>query len=325
MRTRAAFRRSVPVLCAVALCNAAAAAQSYPDKPIRVIVTGPAGGPTDVAARAAGDGLSETLGQLVFDNRGGAAGMIGAEIVSHATPDGYTLLISHSGPLGLGPLLAAKPAYDPLKDFTHVSLAMSMPMLLIVHPNVAAKSVPELVALAKSRPGKLNYASGGAGTGIHMAGELFKSVAHVDIVHVPYKGAAPGMTALMGGEVDMMFNGLANSLPLIKSGRVRALAVSGARRTPLLPSLPTIAESGLPFDYNGWYGLLAPPGMAKPLVARVHASLTAALERPATRERLKALGIESIGSTPEVFREHLRNENTRMARIITTTGMKAMP
>jgi tripartite-type tricarboxylate transporter receptor subunit TctC len=321
MRTCTAFHRFMLALCGAACC-AGATAQQYPDKPIRIIITGPAGGPTDVAARAVGEGLAETLGQLVFDNRAGAAGMIGAEIVSHATPDGYTLMLSHGGPLGLGPLLATKPPYDPLKDFAHISLVMSMPMLLIVNPGVAAKSVPDLVSLAKSRPGKLNYASGGAGTGIHMAGELFKSVAGVDIVHVPYKGAAPGMTALMGGEVDMMFNGLANTMPFIKSGRVRVLAVSGNKRTPLLPELPTIAESGLPFDYNGWYGLLAPPGLAKPMVGRIHASLMKALETPATRDRLKMLGIESIGSSPEQFREYLRNENTKMAKVIAATGMR---
>ncbi|HWI14163.1 MAG TPA: tripartite tricarboxylate transporter substrate binding protein, partial [Burkholderiales bacterium] len=292
-------------------------------KPIRVVVTGPAGGPTDVAARAVGEGLAETLGPLVFDNRAGASGMLGAEIVSHAAPDGYTLMLSHGGPLGLGPLLAAKAAYDPLVDFAHISLVMSMPMLLIVAPGVAAKTVPELVTLAKAKPGKLNYASGGPGTGIHMAAELFKSVAGVDIVHVPYKGAAPGMTALMSGEVDMMFNGLANTMPFIKSGRVRAVAVSGMKRTPLLPELPTIAESGLPFDYNGWYGLLAPPGMGKPMVMRIHDAVIRALETTATRDRLVALGIDRIGSSPEEFRAHLRNENAKMAKVIAATGMRA--
>lgn len=297
-------------------------AAQYPNRPIRVIVTGPAGGPTDVVARAVGESLSETLGQLVIDNRAGAAGMIGAKIVAGATPDGYTLMVSFSGPLGLAPLLAASPPYDPLKDFTHISLVVSMPILLLVNPNVPAKSVPELVALAKSRPGKLNYASGGAGTLVHVAGELFKMVANVNIVHVPYKGVSPGMTALMGGEVDMMFNGLASSLPFLQAGRARALAVAGAKRTSLLPALPTIAESGLPLELYSGYGLSGPPGMPKLLVDKIHGALKQALGSAAMKERAKSLGIEVIGSTPEQFITHLRDENAKMAKVIAATGMK---
>lgn len=307
----------------VALLFAAGAYAAYPVKPVRIVITGPAGGPTDVAARAFGEGYAEVLGPLVFDNRAGAAGMIGAEIVSRAVPDGYTLMLSHGGPLGLGPLLAAKPPYDPLTSFTHVSLTMSMPMLLIANPQVPARTVAELIALARSRPGALNYASGGSGTGIHMAAELFKHVAGVNIVHVPYKGAAPGMTALMAGEVDVMFNGLANSQSFIRSGRVRALAVSGRARTPLMPELPTISESGLPFDYHGWYGLLAPPRLAKPLQDLLHDAMAKTLTLPATRDRLRTLGIDAIGSTPEAFREYLRSENAKMEKVIAATGMRS--
>ncbi len=301
---------------------ASAEAARYPNKPIRVVIPGPAAGPADVVARAVGESLAETLGPLVFDNRAGAAGMIGAETVARATPDGYTLLLSHSGPLDLGPMLSASPPFDPLKDFTHISLVVSMPMLLLVNPNVPAKSVQELVALAKSRPGKLNYASGGPGTGIHMAGEMLKIVANVNIVHVPYKGASPGMTALMGGEVEMMFNGLPNALGAIKAGRIRVLAVAGSARTPLLPDVPTIAESGLPFDYSGWYALLGPPGMPKPLVDKIGAALKQALASAAMKERAKTLGLDIIGSTPERLVSHIRTEKAKMAKVIAATGMK---
>lgn len=325
--TVVAFFARVTLVCAVVAGSATYAAErgtaQYPNKPIRVVIPGPAAGPADIVARTVGESLAETLGPLVYDNRAGAAGMIGAETVARATPDGYTLLMSHSGPLDLGPLLAAAPPFDPLQDFTHISLVVSMPMLLLVNPGLPAKSVSELIALAESRPGKLNYASGGPGTGIHMAAEMLKLAAKVNIVHVPYKGATPGMTALMSGEVDMMFNGLPNALGAVKSGRVRAVAVAGARRTPLLPEVPTIAESGVPFDYSGWYGLLGPPGMPKQISEQINGALKQALASAGMTERARTLGLEIIGSTPERLVSHIRAEHAKMKKVIAATGMKA--
>ena len=317
--------------CAALVCTAIAAAgacaaeapSQYPSKPIRVIIPGPAAGPADVVARAVGESLAEMLGPLVYDNRAGAAGMIGAEIVARAAPDGYTLLMSHSGPLDLGPLLTRSPPFDPLKDFTHISLVVSMPMLLLVNPNVQAKTVAELIALAKSRPGKLNYASGGPGTGIHMAAEMLKLATHVHIVHVPYKGATPGMTALMSGEVDMMFNGLPNALSAVKSGRLRALAVAGAKRTPMLPELPTISESGIAFDYSGWYGLLGPAGITRPIAAKILMALEQALASPAMKARAATLGLDIIAGDPDQLAARIRNERAKMIKVIAATGMKA--
>lgn len=326
MMTVVAFFARVTLVCAVVAVGTAYAAErrtaQYPTKPIRVVIPGPAAGPADVVARAVGESLAETLGALVYDNRAGAAGMIGAETVARATPDGYTLLMSHSGPLDLGPLLSAAPPFDPLQDFTHISLVVSMPMLLLVNPSLPAKSVSELIALAESRPGKLNYASGGPGTGIHMAAEMLKLAAKVNIVHVPYKGATPGMTALMSGEVDMMFNGLPNALGAIKSGRVRAVAVTGARRTPVLPEVPTIAESGVSFDYSGWYGLLGPPGMPQQISEQIGGALKQALASAGMKERARTLGLEIIGSTPERLVAHIRAEHAKMKKVIAATGMK---
>ena len=327
MMTVVVFFAHVTLVCAVVAVSTTYAAErgtaQYPNKPIRVVIPGPAAGPADVVARAVGESLAETLGALVYDNRAGAAGMIGAETVARAIPDGYTLLMSHSGPLDLGPLLSAAPPFDPLRDFTHISLVVSMPMLLLVNPSLPAKSVSELIALAESRPGKLNYASGGPGTGIHMAAEMLKLAAKVNIVHVPYKGATPGMTALISGEVDMMFNGLPNALGAIKSGRVRAVAVAGARRTPVLPEVPTIAENGVPFDYFGWYGLLGPPGMPKQISEQISGALKQALASAGMKERARTLGLEIIGSTPGHLVAHIRAEHAKMKKVIAATGMKA--
>ena len=294
----------------------------YPARPVRVIIPGPPAGPADVVARAVGEGLAETLGPLVYDNRAGAAGMIGAETVARATPDGYTLLISHSGPLDLGPLLARRPPFDPLKDFTPISMPVSMPMLLLASPSLPATSLSEVIALAKSRPGKLNYASGGAGPGIHMAAEMLKLAANLDIVHVPYKGATPGLTALMSSEVDIMFNGLPTALAAIKSGKVRVIAAAGSSRASLLPEVPTIAESGLVFDYTAWYAVLGPHGLPKPIANKIYTSVQQALRSAAMKERARALGLEIVGSTPEYLVVRMRAEIEKMKKVIAATGMK---
>lgn len=318
---------AVLVLCAgCAMQFQQAAAQTpgaYPNRPIRMILPASPGGPVDVIARTVGAGLAETLGQpIVMDNRAGAGGIIGAEIVARGNPDGYTLMFAHSGPLAIESALHSKLTYHPLKDFAPVSLVASSPYALIVNPSTPAKSVKELVALAKSRPGKFNYASGGIGTGIHMAGELFNLAAGLKIVHVPYKGAGPSMAALMGGEVDMMFNGVSSALPHVKSGKLRALAISTTQRSSLLPDLPTVAESGLRYDTAGWYGLVAPARTPKAVTAKLQASLRRALDVPEMKERLAAQGIDGIASTPEQLANFLREELDKWTRVVKAAGLK---
>jgi tripartite-type tricarboxylate transporter receptor subunit TctC len=316
---------ALAVLCAVPGQHAAAQVPgSYPNRPIRMILPASPGGPVDVIARTVGAGLAEALGQqIVMDNRAGAGGIIGAEIVARATPDGYTLMIAHSGPLAIEAAMHSRLPYHPLKDFAPVSLVAESPYVLIVNPVMPAKSVKELVALAKSRPGKLHYASGGVGTGIHMAGELLNVAAGVEMVHVPYKGAGPSMAALMSGEVDMMFNGVSSALPHVKAGRLRALAISSAQRTPLLPDLPTVAESGLTYETAGWYGLVAPARTPKPVTAKLQSQLHKALNTPEMKERLAGQGVDGIASTPERLTQHLRAELEKWTAVVNTAGLKA--
>ena len=304
----------------------AAAAQtdaSFPARPIRMIAPSSAGGPVDVIARPVSQGLGEVLGQqVVVDNRAGAAGLIGAELVATGTPDGYTLLFGFSGPLVIVPHLGGNTPYNTLRDFVPVSLVAQAPYVLVVRPNLGVSTVKELIALAKAQPGKLNFASGGNGTGIHLAGELFKLAAGVNIVHVPYKGAGPGQTALLANEVDMMFNGLPSALPHVKSGRLKALAVGGAKRSSLLPDMPTVAESGLAFNTSGWYGVLAPRGTPRAIVTRLHAATVKALSAPALKQSLEKQGVETVGSTPEQFAALIREEWNKWEKVIRAAGLK---
>ncbi|MGH8634591.1 MAG: Bug family tripartite tricarboxylate transporter substrate binding protein [Burkholderiales bacterium] len=297
---------------------------SYPNRPIRLILPAAPGGPVDVIGRTVGIGLAEALGQLiVMDNRAGAGGIIGAEIVARGNPDGYTLMFAHSGPLAIEAAIHVKLSYHPLKDFAPVSLVAASPYALIVSPASPAKSVKELVALAKSRPEKFHFASGGIGTGLHMAGELLNLAAGIRMIHVPYKGAAPGMTALMSGEVDTMFNGVSSALPQVKAGRLRALAVSSAQRTPLLPDLPTVAESGLKYETAGWYGLVAPARTPKAVTARLQSQLHKALNTPEMKERLASQGVDGIASTSEQLTQHLRVEIDKWTAVVKAAGLKA--
>jgi tripartite-type tricarboxylate transporter receptor subunit TctC len=297
---------------------------NYPNRPIRLIAPSSAGGPVDVIARTLSQGLTEVLGQqVVVDNRAGAAGLIGAELVATGSPDGYTLLFGFSGPLVIVPHLGTKTPYDTLKDFAPVSLAAQAPYILVVNPNLPVNSVKDLIALAKQRPGKLNYASGGNGTGIHLAGELFKLTAGVNIVHVPYKGAGPGQTALLANEVDMMFNGIPPALPHVKTGKLKALAVGGAKRSPILPDVPTVAEaSGLAFNTTGWYGVLAPPKTPRAIVNRLHGATVKALAVPSVKESLARQGVEPVGSSPEEFAKMIRAEWVKWEKVIKAAGLK---
>ena len=318
--------RNVVTAVLAASVGYAAAAQtdaSFPARPIRMIAPSSAGGPVDVIARPVSQGLGEVLGQqVVVDNRAGAAGLIGAELVAAGTPDGYTLLFGFSGPLVIVPHLGGNTPYNTLRDFVPVSLVAQAPYVLVVRPNLGVSTVKELIALAKAQPGKLNFASGGNGTGIHLAGELFKLAAGVNIVHVPYKGAGPGQTALLANEVDMMFNGLPSALPHVKSGRLKALAVGGVKRSSLLPDMPTVAESGLAFNTSGWYGVLAPRGTPRAIVTRLHAATVKALSAPALKESLEKQGVETVGSTPEQFATLIREEWNKWEKVIRTAGLK---
>lgn len=312
------------VCAALALLSLAVPVQAatYPERPIRMIAPSSPGGPNDVIARAVSTPMAELLGrQIVIDNRAGAAGLIGTDIVAKAIPDGYTLLFGFSGPLSIVPNLVKSVPYDPVRDFHHISLVAASPYVLLAHPSLPVKSVKELVALAKSQPGKLNFASGGNGTGIHMASELLNLAAGIRITHVPYKGAGPGMAALIAGEVNTMFNGLSSALPQVKSNRLRALAVGGDKRSPLMPELPTVAESGLKFSIAGWYSLSAPRGLPKPIAVRLHKDMLRAMESPETKERFNALAVEAIGSTPEAFVAMLSEEVAKWGQVVKAAGI----
>lgn len=302
---------------------ASASAASYPSKPIRLIVASSPGGPNDLVARMVAAPWGELLGQpIVVDNRAGAAGTIGTELAARATPDGYTLLVGFPGPLIIAPLMKASTPYDTARDFAPVSLAVAAPFVLLVHPAVPAKSLKELVAIARAKPGAVNYASGGIGISSHLAMELLNNVAGTRMVHVPYKGAGPGMTALIAGEVQAMFAGVSSALPHIRSGKLRALAIGGEKRYAQLPELPTVGESGYRFSAASWYGILAPQGTAGAIVARLHATLTQTLAAPQIRKRLTDSAFEVIGSTPKEFANLIREETATLAKLVSAAGLK---
>ena len=297
-------------------------AQSYPSKPIHFIVPWTAGGPTDLVARIVGQKLTESWGQpVVVENRPGAGGQIGLEIVAKATPDGYTLGENNNGD-SISVSLYKKLPYDIIKDFSPVTQMVWAPFILVVHPSVPAKSVKELIELAKSNPGKLNFGSAGIGVASHLTGELFKKMAGVDIVHIPYKGQSQATTDLLGGQVSMMFNNPVTALPLIKSGKLRALAVTSAKRSPVVPDLPAIAESGLPgYDVITWYGVLAPAGTPKEIVTKLNTEIVRILYMPDLQERLAAVSQHPIGNTPEEFAAVIKSEIAKWAKVIKDSGI----
>ena len=314
------------VMCAaVAIgAHASAAAQAYPQKPIRLVVGVPAGGTTGVVARLVGQKLGEQLGQqVVIENRGGAGGNIGAELVAKAPPDGYTLFLATIGTMTINPSLYSKMPFDTLRDFAAISQLTSMPQLLVVHPSVPVKSVKELIAYAKARPGQLNFASGGAGTAIHLAGELFRTMAGVDMVHVAYKGSAPAMTDLIGGQVTVMFDQILTALPHVQSGKLRALGVTTEKRSPAAPQIPTIAEAALPgYAVTTWHGLLAPAGTPREVVNRLSSETARALQSPDIRDRFAAQGVDPVSSTPEQFAAMMKSELEKWRKVIAASGTK---
>ena len=300
------------------------AAAAWPEKPIRVILSVPAGATPDVTARLVLPGLSRELGQqLVADNRAGAGGLIGAEIAAKAAPDGYTLFISSPGALTILPHLRKSVPYDTLRDFIPVSLISIGPFVLIVHPSVPAKNISELIALARAQPGKLNYASAGNGVANHLAMELFKQMTGTNIVHVPYKGAPQAVTDVVAGHMGMMFNSIAPIVAHIRAGRVRVLGIASARRSPQLPDVPTISESGVPgFEAVNWFGLFAPAGTPRPIVARANAALVKTVRAPEMQAQFLALGADPVGSTPGEFAAFVRRDLEKYATIVRVSGAR---
>jgi tripartite-type tricarboxylate transporter receptor subunit TctC len=313
------------IICAACTFSASVGAQSYPTKPIRLIVPFPPGGTTDVVGRLVAHHLTEAWKQqVIVDNRPGAGGIIGTEIVAKSTPDGYTALLGSITTHAVNPALYTKLNFDPVKDFVPVSLVVSSPQLLAVHPSVQSKSVKELIANAKAEPGKLNYASAGAGTSPHLTFELFKSMAGVNIVHVPYKGTGPAINDLLGGQVQMMITGVVALMPHIKSGRLRGLGVTSAKRVSALPDLPTIIESGIAgFDVSSWFGVFLPGGAPQAVVKKMNAEIQKMLTIEEVRKRLISLGADPADSnTPEQYAAYVRSEMVRWGKVVKDTGAK---
>jgi tripartite-type tricarboxylate transporter receptor subunit TctC len=309
----------------IALNTGSGHAQSYPVKPVRMVVPFPPGGGTDVVSRLVAQQLTQGLTQqVVIDNRAGAAGRIGAEYVAHAAPDGYTLLMATTTVIITAPALFPKLPYDALKDFAPVAPVASGTYVLVVHPSVPARSVKELIALARSRPGQLNFASSGPGDTNHLSGELFQIQADIRMTHVPYKGAAPGTLSVVMGETDLMFSNIVPAIPPVKSGQLRALGITSLKRSPMLPGVATIAESGLPgFEVQTLYAILAPAETPYAIVQRLNAEIIKALRVPQVKQRLEADGSQVIVSAPEELGKLMVSEIAKWTKVIRHAGIKA--
>jgi len=321
-------RRRIPAFAgmtalAFSAAGALAAEAPYPTKPIRMIVAVPPGGPADTIARLVAPRLTEAFGQtVVIDNRPGANGIIAYETTARAAPDGYTFSAVAAGVV-INPSLYRSVNYDPLKDFAPITLGITVPNILVVHPSVAATSVKELIALAKAKPGTLTFASAGNGTSGHLALELFRMTAGLDVIHVPYKGGGPALAEVVAGQVQALFSIALSATPQVKAGRVRALAITSAKRSPVAPELPTVAEAGLRgFEVVGWFGWLAPAATPKPIVARLNAELVRAIKLPAVRDVLLSQSTEPVGNTPQEFGAFMRSEHVKWAKVIKAANVK---
>ena len=318
-----AISRHLTTLLLTAGCSLALAQAGYPSKPLRFVVSYPPGGPTDILSRELARPLTEMLGQpVVVENRAGAAGTLGNDNVAKAPPDGYALVLATST-MPIQDTLVAKLPYDTLKDFTFVATVASGPLLLVVPASGPAHSVRDLIALAKQKPGALSYASPSSGSANHLSAELLKTNTGIDVVHVPYKGAAPAEIDLIGGRVHFMFHTIAAALSKIKSGQLRALAVSSAKRSPVLPEVPTVGETVPGFDSLTWYGVLAPAGVPTEITRRLNAEINKALALPAFKERLFTLGMEPMPGTPAQFVDFYRDEAVKWGKLVKTSGAKA--
>jgi len=319
------MRTWLAVLSCLAACLAHAA-DAYPNKPIRIIITVVPGGGADITARAVGQKLTEAWGQqVVVDNRPGGNGIVGMDIAAHANPDGYTIVEGTIGPVAVNPSLFSKLPYDSVNDFAPVARAVSALNMLVVHPSLPVYSVKELIAYAKANPGKLNYGSSGVGFADHLAGALFNTLAGVNMQHVPYKGGAPAMIDLLGGNIQLIFATVSTAIVHVKAGKIRALAVTSAKRVEQFADLPTVAEAGVPgFAVDNWYGFLAPRGTPKAIVARLHAEMNRILELPDVKERLAGLGIFPFpAATPDAFGDYIRSEIRKYAKIAKESGARA--
>jgi tripartite-type tricarboxylate transporter receptor subunit TctC len=314
------LRRALVTL-ALSAAGAQACAQGYPAGPVRVIIPFPPGGGVDGMGRLVSQKLSESLGrQFIIENRAGANGMIGSELAAKAPTDGYTLMVNGAN-LVTTPSLYGKVTYDPVKDFDPVSLLAHAPNVLVVHPSLPVKSVKDLIALARARPGEVNFAGSGSGSTPHLAAELFNTLANVRMVHVPYRGTGPAIVGIMSGEASVMFMPTTNAVPLVKAGRMRALAVTTRERVPAMPELPTVEESGLKgYESSQWYGLLAPDGVPRAVLDLLNAHVVKIMQAPDMKQRLAADGLVAVGSTREAFAAHLRSETAKWAKVIKQSG-----
>ena len=312
--------------CALAALAISAAAQPqvYPAKPLRMIVAYPPGGGTDIVGRMLAQKLSESLGQsVVVENRGGASGNIGTELAARAAPDGYTILMGNVAPNAINVSLFKDLPFDPVADFAPVSLVASTPNILVVHPSTPARTVKEVIALAKAKPGTLNFASAGVGSSSHLAGELFRILARADIVHVPYKGAGPAMVDVLSGQVQLYFATMPAAMPHVKPGKLAPVAVTSARRSQALPDLPTVAESGVPgYEASTWYGVLAPARTPSAVVARLRGDIVKILADAALHARLADQGFDPVGSSPEEFGAYIKSEILKWGKVIRDAGIR---
>ena len=319
--------RLLPTVSTVILSALAvsAVADDYPNKAIRLIMPYPIGGSIDIAGRMVAQRLADNLGQaVVVDNRTGAGGIVGTETGARAAPDGYTVLMGGTGTLALSPSLQKNLPYDPNKDFTPVTLLVTIPYVVVVQPSFKAANIKELIALAKAKPNEINYGSGGSGSAPHLAAELFKTMADVRITHVPYKGSTPAITDTMSGQVQLTFTGIPSVMTQMKAGRLRPIGVTSLKRTAALPEVPTIAESGVPgYEVNPWFGVLLPARTPQPLVSRLNAEILKVLQLPATRERFAAEGFEAAGNTPAQFAAYIKAEQIKWGKVIKDAGIKA--
>lgn len=302
-----------------------ALAQAYPTKPIRMIVTFPPGSGIDIVARMVGQKMAETLGQqIVIDNRAGAGGTIGSDLAAQAAPDGYTIVMVSAGHT-INPSVYSKLPYDAARDFTPITMLVFGPYLLVAHPSVPVKNVAELIALAKAKPGQINYASGGVGVGSHLAGELFKTMAGIDIINVPYKGTPQAITDVVGGQVQVSFSTMPPALPLVRAGKLRALGVTSAKRVAAYPEFPTIAETVPGFEVGTWQGILAPADTPQAIIVMLHDHAVKAMQLPDVTERLSAQGYQTVGNTPHEFRRLIVTETERWKSVVKKAGIKPIP
>jgi tripartite-type tricarboxylate transporter receptor subunit TctC len=321
---RSAFARAGAAACCLCTAADAHAQEKYPSRPIRVIVPSVAGGGTDISARMIAPKMSEYLGQsVVVENRAGAASIIGSDLVAHAAPDGYTLLMGIST-LTINPSIHAKLPYDTVRDFAPVSLVVTLPNVLVVHPSLPVKSVKELIAFARVRPGQLNYASAGVGSSLHLSMALFMSMAKLRMTHVPYKGSAPALVDMLAGQIEVMTGTMITVIPYVRDGRLRALGVTSLKRAAVAPELPTIAEAGLPgYEAVQWYGLLAPGATPREIIAKLNEAVAHATHDAAVRKRFLDDGVEPVGSTPEEFVALIRSDTAKWARVVKDANIKA--